>query len=135
MITPLVSLNCSSPLPTPPPSRFSVGSVLFMSCLVLSCVFCCVCHRPLSCVPKISNFSGLSLLIAPLVFPNVYEDSIIITANIKGFQISFVFEEHEYVLPFYGPLQLTRFTMINNRCHTVVFSSLTTNTTSGCCTA
>ena len=57
----------------PPPPGFQWSPCC--SCLVLSCVFCCVCPRPLSCVPKISNFSGLSLLIAPLVFPNVYEDS------------------------------------------------------------
>ena len=56
-------------------------------------------------------------------------------AKIKGFQVSFVFEEHEYVLPFYGPLQLTWFIVVNNRRHTVIFSSLAPNTTTGCCTA
>jgi len=40
----------------------------------LRCVFYFVCLRPVSCVPNVASFSGLSILdcLAPLVFFNVY---------------------------------------------------------------
>ena len=36
-------------------------------------LFCFVCLRPVSCLPNVASFSGLSIFfIAPLLFSNVY---------------------------------------------------------------
>jgi hypothetical protein len=45
----------------------------FQCCVVV----CFVCLRPVSCVPNDSSVAGLSFLIAPSVFSNVYLLSII----------------------------------------------------------
>jgi hypothetical protein len=36
--------------------------------VLLSCVYCFVCLRPVSCVPYVASFSGLSILDCPLTF-------------------------------------------------------------------
>jgi len=41
-------------------------------CVCLSIVVCFVCVRPVSCVPNVASFSGLSIFIAPLLLSNVY---------------------------------------------------------------
>ena len=38
----------------------------------LCCVICLICLRPVCCVHNVPSFSGLSILIVPSVFSNVY---------------------------------------------------------------
>ena len=41
----------------------------------LCCVFCFVCLHPVSCVPNVASFSGLSILDCLIGFSNVYSYS------------------------------------------------------------
>jgi hypothetical protein len=72
--------------------------VVFLFCLSSSCVLCTLCCQflwivyiwlplwysltficPVSCVPYVVSFSGLSIFDCPLVFPNVYLSCVLYT--------------------------------------------------------
>jgi hypothetical protein len=38
---------------------------------ILCCIFCFVCFRPVSCVPKVTSVSGLFVFVLYLVYPRL----------------------------------------------------------------